>query len=44
MKYIEYMILIAAGAIIWSSLPEHRKLQLRFIMKQVPYLPGRYMV
>jgi hypothetical protein len=44
MKYIKYMLAIGAGVFVWSKLPEHRKLQLRFILKQVPYLPGRYMV
>jgi hypothetical protein len=44
MKCIKLMLVIGTGILVWSKLPEHRKLQLRFIMKQVPYLPGRYMV
>lgn len=44
MTKLKIGIILALGAYVWHALPPHRKLQLRFILKQAPSIPGRYLV
>lgn len=43
-KLILVLVLAAIGFFVYRSMPPHRKMQLRFALKQLPSLPGRYMV
>jgi len=41
---LSMLVIIVLGIICYCALPPHKKQQLRFLLKQAPSLPGRYMV
>lgn len=41
---LSMLVIIALGLIFYCILPPHKKMQLRYLLKQAPSLPGRYMV
>ena len=41
---LSMILIVSLGIIFYCVLPPHKKQQLRFLIKQLPSLPGRYMV
>ncbi|HOG06818.1 MAG: hypothetical protein M0P04_02940 [Syntrophales bacterium] len=42
--FLSVIVVAILGIVFYRFLPPHRKQQLRFLLKQAPSLPGRYMV